>query len=279
MRELPVSRIEEAVRELFLDCCRRPDPALPGLIGEALARESSPMGREVLSQLLDNIDAAARTGLPLCQDTGMAVVFLDAGQDVHFTGGSLEDAVNAGVRRAYREGFFRKSVLSPLARENTGDNTPAVIHTRIVPGDAVRLRVAPKGFGSENMSRVAMLTPSAGREGVLAFIVDAVRRAGSNPCPPVVVGAAVGGTFEQCAMMAKEALLRPLGRPSDDPELAAIERELLTRINALGIGPMGFGGDTTALAVHIASAPTHIAGLPAAVNIQCHCVRHGETLL
>lgn len=279
MRELHVRWVEEAVGDLFLECCRRPDPALPGLLREALARERSPMGREVLSQLLDNIDAAAHTGLPLCQDTGMAVVFIDAGQDVHFTGGSLEDAVNAGVRRAYREGFFRKSVLSPLSRENTGDNTPAVIHTHIVPGDAVRIRVAPKGFGSENMSRIAMLTPSAGREGVLSFIVDAVRSAGSNPCPPVVVGAAVGGTFEQCALMAKEALLRPLGRPSDDPELAAIERELLECINALGIGPMGLGGDTTALAVHIAAAPTHIAGLPVAVNIQCHCVRHGETLL
>ncbi len=276
MRDLPVQEVGRAVKALFLECCRTPDPRLAELLEAARRRERSPFGREALSQVLANIQTAARTGLPLCQDTGMAVVFIDAGQEVHFTGGSLEEAVDDGVREAYREGFFRKSVLSPLSRVNTGDNTPAVLHTRIVPGDKVLIRVAPKGFGSENMSRIAMLTPAAGRRGAMDFVVDAVEQAGSNPCPPVVVGVGVGGTFERCALMAKEALFRPLGRPSDDPETACMERELLDRLNTLGIGPMGLGGDTTALAVHILTAPTHIAGLPVAVNIQCHCVRHGE---
>lgn len=279
MRDLPVHEVRRAVKALFLECCRTPDPRLSELLEAARERERSPFGREVLSQLLANIETAARTGLPLCQDTGMAVVFIDVGQEVHFTGGGLEEAVDAGVREAYGEGFFRKSVLTPLGRVNTGDNTPAIVYARIVPGEKVLIRVAPKGFGSENMSRVAMLTPAAGRQGAMDFIVDAVRRAGSNPCPPVVVGVGIGGTFDRCALMAKEALLRPLGRPSDDPEIARLEEELLSLVNGLGIGPMGLGGDTTALAVHVLAAPTHIAGLPVAVNIQCHCVRHGEILM
>lgn len=209
----------------------------------------------------------------------MAVVFMDVGQDVHLSGGGLTQAVDSAVRRAYRDGCFRNSVLDPLTRKNTGDNTPAVLYTRIVPGEQVEIAVAPKGFGSENMSRLGMLTPSQGLGGVLDFVVETVRLAGANPCPPVVVGVGIGSTAEGCMLLAKRQLLRDAGAPSPDPELAQIERELLERINRLGIGPQGLGGDVTALAVHAAKAPTHLAGLPVAVNMQCHAARHKRAVL
>ena len=276
MREISVDAIRDKVEELCLQAGRvLPENALRAL-KQAAAEETSPYGRETLRQLIDNVDAARELNLPLCQDTGMAVVYADVGQDAHITGGLLADAVDEGVRRAYRGGHFRASVLTPLERKNTGDNTPAVLHVRLVAGDKISLTVAPKGFGSENMSRLVMLTPSAGVDGVKAFVEETVRLAGGNPCPPVVVGVGIGGTFERCAALAKRALLRELGEPSADPALAALERELLARVNALGVGPMGLGGRVTALAVHIEAAHTHIAGLPVAVNMQCHCARHAE---
>ena len=276
MREIQAIEIEEKVYTLSLSACRRLDNAAVCALKRAAEEEQSPFGRESLRQLVENLQAAEELNLPLCQDTGMAVVFVDVGQDAHITGGLLSDAVNNGVRRAYRDGFFRASVLSPLERKNTGDNTPAILHTRFVPGDRVKITVAPKGFGSENMSRLQMLKPSAGLQGVKEFIVETVRLAGGNPCPPVVVGVGIGGTFERCAEMAKRALLRPVGQPSPDASMAALEGELLNTINGLGIGPMGLGGSVTALAVHIETHPTHIAGLPVAVNMQCHCARHAE---
>lgn len=241
--------------------------------------EASPAGKNVLSQLIENADKACTLGCPSCQDTGMAVVFLDIGQDVHIAGESLEAAVNEGVRQGYTQGYMRKSVLHPLTRQNTGDNTPAVIHTRIVAGERVHITVAPKGFGSENMSRIRMLTPSSGLDGVCDFVVDTVRRAAANPCPPVVVGVGIGGTFDACALLAKRALLRDIGTPNPDGELDTMEEELLTRINKLGIGPMGLGGTVTALAVHINLMHTHLAGLPVAVNMQCNAARHASVLL
>lgn len=276
MRNVDSGAITLAVKELFLESCIHPDPGLRPLLCGALANETSGIARDILSQLVKNIELAGSRALPLCQDTGMAVVFLDIGQGVHIKGAWLADAVNEGVRQAYQEGFFRKSVLTALSRKNTGDNTPAVLHTQIIPGETIKISVAPKGFGSENMSRVFMLTPADGKQGVIEKVVETVRLAGGNPCPPVVLGVGVGGTFELAALNAKRALLRPLGEPSEDAQLAAMERELLERINALGIGPMGLGGNTTALAVHILEHPTHIAGLPVAVNVQCHCVRHAE---
>lgn len=276
MRDIQAKAIEDKIYELCLSACRRLDGHAVDALKRAVEAERSPHGREQLKQLVDNVAAAEELNLPLCQDTGMAVVFADVGQDAHITGGFLADAVDEGVRRAYRDGCFRASVLNPLDRRNTLDNTPAVLHTRIVTGDRVTLTVAPKGFGSENMSRLKMLTPSAGISGVKEFIVDTVRRAGGNPCPPVVVGVGIGGTFELCAELAKRALLRRLGKQSPLADVALMEEELLRKINALGIGPMGLGGDVTALAVHIETYPTHIAGLPVAVNMQCHCARHAE---
>ena len=276
---MQVQQIADAVCALYQEVCVHPDPALPGLLEQARAAERSEVGRDILSQLLDNIREAAECGLPLCQDTGMAVAFVDVGQDVRLEGGDLACAVDDGVRRAREQGYLRASVLDPLTRRNTGDNTPAVLHTRIVPGDEVRINLCAKGFGSENMSRLGMLKPAVGVEGVLDFVVESVRLAGANPCPPVVVGVGVGGSFEGCALLAKRALMRPLGQPAGDPQLSDLERTLLRRINDLGIGPMGLGGDTTALAVHVEKAPTHIASLPVAVNMQCHCVRHGERIL
>ncbi len=230
---------------------------------------------EILGKIEDNIRIAGEDGIPLCQDTGMACVFLRLGQDVHIYGGDLVEAVNAGVRAGYEKGYLRKSVVAdPLRRRNTGDNTPANIHVEIVPGDDLEIVFAPKGFGSENMSRLAMLTPAAGEEGVREFVIDTVRRAGGRPCPPVVVGVGIGGTFDQVALMAKKALLVPMDRVNPDPYYARLESDLLREINRLGIGPQGFGGDTTALAVKIVHAPTHIAGLPVAVNINCHVARH-----
>ncbi len=278
-REITAKEIEELVYELCLRAGRSLDEPAQAALCAALAAEESPVGRESLRQLVDNLDAARQRNLPLCQDTGMAVVFADVGQDVHIAGGLLSDAIDEGVRRAYRDGCFRASVLTPLERRNTGDNTPAVLHTRLVAGDRIHITVAPKGFGSENMSRLKMLTPSAGVAGAMDFIVETVALAGGNPCPPVVVGVGLGGTFERCAQLAKRSLLRPLGAFSPDSALRALETELLDRINALGIGPMGLGGTVTALAVHIEAEPTHIAGLPVAVNMQCHCARHAEGVI
>ncbi len=274
MRELDVARVEETVYTLFRRACCEIGEDVLSLLERNLETEESPFGREVLRQLIENDRLAAEKQMPLCQDTGMAVIFMDIGQDVHFTGGDVNRAIEEGVRRAYRDGCFRASVLTPLTRINTKDNTPAVVHVRIVPGDRVTITAAPKGFGSENMSRLFMLTPSQGVEGVKDAIVEAVRLAGGNPCPPVVVGVGIGGTAERAMQMAKHSLTRTCGEPSPDPMLAGMERELLARINDLGIGPQGLGGRTTALAVHIEQMPTHIAGLPVAVNMQCHAARH-----
>lgn len=279
MREIDVSQVEQTVYGLFLSACCEIGEDVLGLLRANFETEESPFGREILRQLIENDELAAKRHMPICQDTGMAVLFMDVGQDVHFVGGDINEAIERGVRRAYCDGCFRASVLHPLTRINTKDNTPAIVHMRLVPGDGVTLTAAPKGFGSENMSRLFMLTPSQGVEGVKNSIVEAVRLAGGNPCPPVVVGVGIGGTAECALLMAKHSLTRPCGEPSPDPMLAEMEKELLSRINDLGIGPQGLGGRTTALAVHIELMPTHIAGLPVAVNMQCHAARHKtETL-
>jgi fumarate hydratase subunit alpha len=257
----------------------RPDPNLKDVLAQAKDKESSSIAKSILSQLEQNIAAADKNNVPLCQDTGMAVVFLDIGQDVHFEGGYLYDAINQAVRRAYKDGYFRKSVLSAIGRVNTQDNTPAVIHTSIIPGDKVIINVAPKGFGSENMSRIKMITPAEGLDGIKRFVLETVKAAGGNPCPPICLGIGIGGTFELCAINAKRALVRPIGQPAEDADIAALERELLSEINKLGVGPMGMGGDTTALAVHIIEQPTHLAGLPCAVNVQCHAMRHERRVI
>lgn len=279
MREMDVALIEETLYSLCRSACCEIGEDVLCLLKRGLARERSPFGREILRQILENDRLACERQMPVCQDTGMAVVFIDIGQDVHLCGGDLNEAVNAGVRRAYQDGCFRNSVLTPLTRVNTGDNTPAVLHVRIIPGDQVHVTVAPKGFGSENMSRLGMLTPSQGVEGVMDFVVETVRLAGANPCPPVVVGVGIGGTAESCMLLAKRQLTREVGMPAKDPQLAEIEHTLLKRINRLGIGPQGLGGDVTALAVHVAQAHTHIAGLPVAVNMQCHAARHKKATL
>ena len=279
MREMDVALIEETLYSLCRSACCEIGEDVLCLLKRGLARERSPFGREILRQILENDRLACERQMPVCQDTGMAVVFIDIGQDVHLCGGDLNEAVNAGVRRAYQDGCFRNSVLTPLTRVNTGDNTPAVLHVRIIPGDQVHVTVAPKGFGSENMSRLGMLTPSQGVEGVIDFVVETVRLAGANPCPPVVVGVGIGGTAESCMLLAKRQLTREVGMPAKDPQLAEIEHTLLERINRLGIGPQGLGGDVTALAVHVAQAHTHIAGLPVAVNMQCHAARHKKATL
>ena len=279
MREMDVALIEETLYSLCRSACCEIGEDVLCLLKRGLARERSPFGREILRQILENDRLACERQMPVCQDTGMAVVFIDIGQDVHLCGGDLNEAVNAGVRRAYQDGCFRNSVLTPLTRVNTGDNTPAVLHVRIIPGDQVHVTVAPKGFGSENMSRLGMLTPSQGVEGVMDFVVETVRLAGANPCPPVVVGVGIGGTAESCMLLAKRQLTREVGMPAKDPQLAEIEHTLLERINRLGIGPQGLGGDVTALAVHVAQAHTHIAGLPVAVNMQCPAARHKKATL
>ena len=279
MRTLDAALIRDTVARLCIEANRALSPDMERAVRAAAETEPWPLARNVLGTLCQNLDAAARTGLPICQDTGMAVVFADVGQDVHIEG-DFEAAVHAGVAKGYTEGCLRKSVVAdPIRRGNTGDNTPAVLYTRLVPGEQVRLTVAPKGFGSENMSRIAMLKPSDGEEGVKRFVVDAVRAAGPNPCPPIVVGVGIGGTFEGCALLAKRALLRSVGSHHPDEYYAAMERELLQKINALGIGPQGFGGKTTALHLAIETFPTHIAGLPVAVNISCHVTRHKEAVL
>ena len=275
IRTVQTEKITETIKEMCIEANHFLSSDMEKALKAAKEEEKSSLGRQILGQLQENLEIAAADMIPICQDTGMAVVFLEIGQDVHFEGGSLEDAVNEGVRRGYVEGFLRKSVVGdPILRENTKDNTPAVIHTRIVEGQQVKIKVAPKGFGSENMSRVFMLKPAEGIEGVKDAILTAVRDAGPNACPPLVVGVGIGGTFEKCALMAKEALTREVGKNSDIPYVKELEKEMLDKINCLGIGPGGLGGTVTALAVNINTYPTHIAGLPVAVNICCHVNRH-----
>ena len=279
MREINAAQITDTVRRLCIDAnCHLTDD-VKSCIRASRDGESWPGAREILDRIIENYEIADCMDQPVCQDTGVACVFLKVGQDVHIVG-NLTDAVNEGVRQGYSEGYRRKSVVrAPLDRVNTGDHTPAMIYYDIVPGDGVEITVAPKGFGSENMSKIAMLRPSDGIEGVKNFVIKAVEEAGPNPCPPIVVGVGVGGTFDKAAYLAKRALLRPLDEPNANPFYAELERELLERINALGIGPQGFGGRTTALAVNIESFPTHIAGLPVAVNINCHVTRHKTEVL
>lgn len=275
MKNIQVSEIARNIKEMCIEVNHQLSPDMEKLLREAAEKEESPLGKQILSQLEENLVIAREDRIPICQDTGMAVVFLEVGQEVHFEGGSLEEAVNEGVREGYQEGYLRKSVVrDPLIRENTKDNTPAVIHYSIVPGDEVKITLAPKGFGSENMSRIFMKKPADGIEGVKDAVLTAVREAGPNACPPMVVGVGIGGTFEKCALMAKQALTRPADEESDIPYVRELEKELLEAINRMGIGPAGLGGTTTALAVNINTYPTHIAGLPVAVNICCHVNRH-----
>ena len=243
---------------------------------QAREREESPVGKEILGQLLENATIASKDKIALCQDTGFAVFFVDLGDEVTVEGGNLVDAINEGVRRGYQDGYLRKSICHPFSRKNTGDNTPAIVHLNLVPGDQLKITIAPKGGGSENMSRVTMLKPSDGIEGIKQFVIERIKESGANPCPPLVIGVGIGGTFEKAALIAKHALLRPLGSTNPDPELAAIENDLLAKINDLGVGPQGLGGRTTALAVHVEMHPCHIASLPVAVNINCHASRHKE---
>jgi len=281
MRELDVSEVARAIEELCVTACYD----LPEDVVRAMERarevEESDVGREVLGICLENARVAARERVPICQDTGVTIVFLELGQDLRLVGGDLYTAVGEGVRQGYTKGYLRKSVVvDPLfTRKNTGDNTPPVIYTDIVPGDRLRIVVVPKGTGSENMSGLKMLTPAAGPDGVKKFIVETVDQAGSNPCPPIIVGVGVGGMMDRAALLAKKALLRKVGEPHPQPEVAKLERESLAEVNALGIGPQGLGGRVTALAVHIETAPTHIGALPVAVNIQCHAARHAERVL
>ena len=280
MREINVSTIKDKVAELCIEANIRLPEALEQRIRSASSEEKSPVGRAVFGDLERNIEIARRESIPVCQDTGMAVIFLEIGQDVHFTGGGLVKAINDGVAKGYTDGYLRKSIVSdPLERVNTSDNTPAVIHTSIVEGDNVRIDVCPKGFGSENMSAVRMFTPSATAEEIEDFVVSVCSKAGSNPCPPMVVGVGLGGNFEHCAFLAKKALCRDVSVRNAKPFYAEMERRMLLKINALGIGPQGFGGTVTALSVAGAQAPTHIAGLPAAVNIGCHVTRHASAVL
>ena len=275
IRTIRVEEITKNIKEMCIEANHFLSPDMAEAMKCAEKNEEAPLGKQILEQLQENLKIAGEDMIPICQDTGMAVVFLEIGQDVHLEGGALEDAVNEGVRQGYVEGYLRKSVVGdPLIRENTKDNTPAVLHTRIVDGDQVKIKVAPKGFGSENMSRVFMLKPAEGIEGVKDAVLTAVKDAGPNACPPMVVGVGIGGTFEKCALMAKEALTRKVGSHSEIEYVKELEEELLTKINSLGIGPGGLGGTTTALAVNINTYPTHIAGLPGAVNICCHVNRH-----
>ncbi|MGN0269493.1 MAG: fumarate hydratase [Candidatus Weimeria sp.] len=275
VREVDVSEITKNIREMCISVNYELSSDMKKVLSEAHENEESPLGKQILGQLQKNLDIAKMDRIPICQDTGMAVVFLEIGQDVHLTGGNLEDAINKGVHEGYTDGYLRKSVVSdPIIRKNTGDNTPAIIHEKIVPGDKIRIKIAPKGFGSENMSRVFMLKPAQGIDGVKEAILTAVNDAGPNACPPMVVGVGIGGDFEKCAEMAKEALTREVGVHSDVDWAADLEKEMLEKINDLGIGPAGLGGRITALAVNVNTYPTHIAGLPVAVNICCHVNRH-----
>jgi len=279
MREIDVKLITEKVRDLCIKANTDLGEDVLQAFDRAIEKEESSLGIEILKELKENARIAKEESVPLCQDTGFAVVFVELGQDVHLVGGNLNEAIEEGVRQGYRDGYLRKSICHPFTRANTGDNTPAIIHTEVVPGDKIRMIVAPKGGGSENMSRVVMLTPSDGIEGIKRYVVQRVRESGSNPCPPTIVGVGIGGTFERAALLAKKSLLRPLGSKNPDPELDRLESEILTEINRLGIGPQGLGGRTTSLAVHILLMPCHIASFPLAVNIQCHAQRHKEIVI
>lgn len=280
MKTLKVKEITKSIKEMCIEANHFLSEDMQCALHKAVESEEAPLGRQILEQLQENMQIAGKDMIPICQDTGMAVIFMEIGQDVHFEGGILEEAVQEGVRQGYIEGFLRKSVVKdPIYRDNTNDNTPAVIHYEIVPGDQVKITVAPKGFGSENMSRVFMLKPADGIEGVKAAILTAVKDAGPNACPPMVVGVGIGGTFEKCALMAKKALTRSVSERSSIPYVRAMEQELLQKINDTGIGPGGLGGTVTALAVNINTYPTHIAGLPVAVNICCHVNRHAVRIL
>jgi len=281
MREIKASSIFQAVAQLCQEANFELGEDVIAALKRAQQAEESPLGRKVLSQLLENARIAKQERLPLCQDCGTAVVFLEIGQDVHITGGDLYDAVAEGVRQGYTEGYLRKSVVSQpfSARLNTNDNTPPVIHTEIAPGDQVKITVMPKGGGAENMARLAILKPREGQKGIIDLVITTVDEAGGKPCPPLIVGLGIGGTAEAAMLLAKKALLRPVAKPNPDPETAELEKEILTQINNLGIGPLGFGGRTTALAVHAEVMPTHIASLPVAINLQCHSARHKEAIL
>lgn len=280
MRMIDVADITRNIKEMCIEANHFLTEDMDNVLKQASEKERAPLGRQILCQLQENLEIAGADMIPICQDTGMAVIFMEVGQDVHFEGGVLEDAVNEGVRQGYTEGYLRKSVVGdPILRQNTGDNTPAVIHYEMVSGEQVRITVAPKGFGSENMSRVFMLKPADGIEGVKKAILTAVQDAGPNACPPMVVGVGIGGTFEKCALMAKKALTRPVDQHSEVPYVKELEEEMLGMINRTGIGPGGLGGTTTALAVNINTYPTHIAGLPVAVNICCHVNRHAVRVL
>lgn len=278
MREIASTRVTEAVKELVIEAAYSLEPDILEALLAARDREAAPLAKNILDLLLTNADIASRESIPVCQDTGIGVIFVELGQELRIEG-NLEEAIQEGVRRGYEQGYLRKSVCWPLSRTNTGTNTPAVVHYEVVTGDRLAIRFLPKGCGSENMSGLAMLPPSAGRQGIIDFVVEQVVTAGPNPCPPVVVGVGIGGTFEKAAILAKKALLRPVGERSAEEEAARLEQDLLTRINREGRGVQGLGGDTTALAVQVETFPTHIASLPVAVNIQCHAHRHKETVL
>lgn len=279
MREIDVKWITEKVRDLCIKANTDLGEDVLQAFDRAIQNEESPLGVEILKELKENARIANEEKVAICQDTGVTVVFVELGQEVHLVGGTLKEAVFEGVRQGYRDGYLRKSICHPFTRANTGDNTPAILHAEIVPGDRVKITVAPKGGGSENMSRVVMLTPSDGIEGIKRYVVQRVKESGSNPCPPTIVGVGIGGNFEMAAILAKKSLLRPLGSQNPDPQLDRLEAEILDEINRLGIGPQGLGGRTTSLAVHILMMPCHIASLPLAVNIQCHAQRHKEAIL
>ncbi len=280
MRIVLAEKITQNIKEMCMETNYTLSSDVKNAICQSTESESNPLGKKILMQLKENMEIAENEKIPICQDTGMAVVFIRLGQDVHIEGGNLEEAINEGIRQGYMEGYLRKSIVKdPIKRENTGDNTPGVIYYEIVPGDKVELIVAPKGFGSENMSRICMLKPSDGMEGVKEEILETVRMAGPNACPPVVIGVGIGGTFEKCAWMAKKALTRELGKHSEIPYIEALEKEMLEKINQLKIGPGGLGGDTTALGIHIETYPTHIAGLPLAINMCCHVNRHARRVI
>lgn len=279
IRQISTEEITNTVRSLCIESNTILGDDMLQAIRQAHAAEESAVGKDIFKQLLNNAELARREGIPLCQDTGLAVVFVELGQDVHLVGGCLEDAINEGVRLGYQEGFLRKSSLDPINRKNFGDNTPAITHVEIVPGNKLKLSVATKGFGAENMSRVVLFPPAVGLDGAKKFVVERVEKAGANACPPLIVGIGLGGNLEKAAIIAKKSLLRPIGQRHSDPQVAQLEEELLQEINNLGIGPQGLGGKITALDVHIETYPTHIGSLPVAVNLQCHCHRHKEQVL